>query len=87
MTNLEIYYEVHNCKMLIIFEIFKQWKYYLKKNRHFIVVLINHVNLQYFIIIKKLIRCQTKWAEKLTVYNFIIKHYFEKTNSADMFNY
>ncbi len=45
-----------------------------------IKIFIDHLNLKYFMIIKKLIRRQTKWAEKLFEYNFKIIYQSEKQN-------
>ena len=46
----------------------------------------NHVNLQIFIElkIKRLNRCQARWVEMLTVFNFIIKHCPGVNNPIDM---
>ncbi len=53
-TVAELNYKIHNKKLLIIVDFFKQWKVYLKESRHQIQVYTNHKNLLYFMIIKVL---------------------------------
>ncbi len=45
-----------------------------------IKIFIDHLNLKYFMMIKELIRRQTKWAEKLSEYNFKIIYQSRKQN-------
>ena len=52
----ETRYETHDQKLLTIIMTFKQWKHYLKNSRHFIIVLIDHNNLYYFMITTSLNR-------------------------------
>ena len=56
LTDAELNYEIHNKKLLIIVDSFKQWKVYLKKSKHQIQVYINYKNLLYFTITKVLNR-------------------------------
>ena len=62
---------------------FKQWRHYLKNNRHFIIVLINHNNLHYFMITTSLNRRQVKWTLILVEYDFKIKYRTKNINSAN----
>ena len=47
-------YKTHNQKLLIIVEIFKVWKHYLKNNLKTIEIWSNHKNFRKFIKQKKL---------------------------------
>jgi len=58
----------------------KHWCFKLKCTDILIKIFIDHLNLKYFMITKKLIRRQTKWAEKLFEYNFKIIYQSEKQN-------
>ena len=80
LESAESNYDTHDLKLLIIVWAFKHWKHYLKSNSHLIWVLINHVNLWYFFMMKKLNQKQTHWVEKLAVFNFYIKYQTDKRN-------
>ena len=69
--------------MLIIVQIFKIWKYYLKNNLKTIEIWLNHNNFRKFIKQKKLNFKQVRWALTLTIYNFEIFHRFDKINSTN----
>ena len=70
---------------------FKQWKHYLKNNRHFIIILINYNNLCYFMITTSLNWRQVKWTLTFVEYNFEIKYRTRNinfaNNSSKRFNY
>ena len=70
--------------MLVIIESFKHWRHYLEGNTHPVLILSDHTNLQYFISIKELSRYQARWVEKLTAFDFIIKHHLRKKNPTDI---
>ena len=74
LKSVESNYDTHDLKLLIIIWVFKYWKHYLKNNFHLIWMLINHMNLWYFFMIKKLNQKQTCWAEKLVTFNFYIEY-------------
>ena len=76
-------YKTHDQKLLTIIMTFKQWKHYLKSSRHFIIVLINHNNLHYFMITTSLNRRQVKWTLILVEYDFEIKYHTKNINSAN----
>ncbi len=80
MISAECNYEIYNKELLTIIWCLKHWYFELKCTDISIKIFINHLNLKYFIIIKKLIRWQTKWAEKLFEYNFKIIYQSEKQN-------
>ncbi len=80
MISAECNYEIYNKELLTIIQCLKHWRFELKYTDILIKIFIDHLNLKYFMIIKKLIRRQTKWAEKLFEYNFKIIYQSEKQN-------
>ncbi len=80
MILAECNYEIYNKELLIIICCLKHWCSELKCTDILIKIFINHLNLKYFMIIKELTRRQTKWAEKLSEYNFKIIYQSEKQN-------
>ena len=72
MIFAECNYEIYDKELLIIIRCLKHWCFKLKCMNILIKIFIDHLNLKYFMIIKKLIRWQAKWAEKLSEYNFKI---------------
>jgi len=80
MIFAECNYEIYDKELLIIIRCLKHWCSELKCTDISIKIFIDHLNLKYFMIIKELIRWQTKWAEKLFEYNFKIIYQSEKQN-------
>ncbi len=80
MIFVECNYEIYDKELLTIIQCLKHWHFKLKCTDISIKIFIDHLNLKYFMIIKKLIRWQTKWAEKLFKYNFKIIYQSEKQN-------
>ena len=80
MISAECNYEIYNKELLTIIWCLKHWRFELKCTDISIKIFIDHLNLKYFMIIKKLIRRQTRWAEKLFEYNFKIIYQSEKQN-------
>ena len=83
MISAKQQYETHDQELLAIIMVFKQWRHYLEGSAHSVEVLTDHNNLWDFMNIRLLNERQVKWAMKLAVYNFVILHYSEKSNSAD----
>ena len=86
MTDIETHYKAHNRELLAIIEVFKHWQYYLEGSRYPIVVKSDHTNLWAFMNpkMKRLNGCQARWAEILTIFDFIIKHYPGISNPTDV---
>ncbi len=80
MISAKCNYEIYDKELLTIIWCLKHWRFKLKCTDISIKIFINHLNLKYFMIIKKLIRWQIKWAEKLFEYNFKIIYQSEKQN-------
>ena len=83
MIFAKICYETHDQKLLSIIMTFKQWKHYLKNNRHFIIILIDYKNLHYFMITTSLNRRQIKWTLIFVECNFKIKYRTKNINFAN----
>ena len=81
LTDAELNYKIHDKKLLVIVNSFKQWRVYLKESRHQIQVYTNHKNLLYFTITKVLNRRQIKWSKELSLYNFQIQYQKKSENS------
>ncbi len=80
MIFAECNYEIYDKELLIIIRCLKHWHLKLKCTNISIKIFINHLNLKYFMIIKKLTQWQAKWAEKLSEYNFKIIYQLKKQN-------
>ncbi len=73
-------YKIYDKELLTIICCLKHWYSELKCTDILIKIFIDHLNLKYFMIIKELTWQQTKWAEKLSEYNFKIIYQSEKQN-------
>ena len=58
-------YKVKKQKLLIIVNVCKKWRHYVEEFTHSIRVVIDHVNLWQFLIIKILSRRKTRWWKRL----------------------
>ena len=67
--------------MLAIIHMFDEWSHYLWGAQEQIEVLTDHQNLTYFRKPQNLNRRQACWALDLKEHNFIIKHWWGKSNS------
>ena len=47
-TAVELNYNIHDKELLVIFEAFKIWQYYLEGPAYPINIVIDHKNLEYF---------------------------------------
>ena len=75
---------MHDKELLAIVELFKHWRHYLEGSKYPIIVLSNHANLCYFMMIIKLNRRQARWVEKLAAFDFTIQYYPGSKNPADV---
>jgi hypothetical protein len=75
-------YEIYDKELLIIIRCFEQWKLelILTELDVSVKVLIDHKNLEYFMITKQLNQRQNRWAQFLVDFNFVIIYLFEKFN-------
>jgi len=61
----------------------KQWSFYLEGANHKVLIQCDQKSLEYFQTSKVLCRRQTRWAEILSCYDFVITHFEGKKDSAD----
>jgi hypothetical protein len=73
-------YEIYDKELLTIIRCFEQWRTELQSVEKSINVLIDHKSLEYFMMIKKLNRRQTRWVEFLAEFDFKIAYQSEKKN-------
>jgi len=73
LSGSELNYNTHNKELLAIFEAFKTWRHYLESLHHAIDIITNHKNLEYFVTMKTLTRCQACWSEYLLAFNMVIQ--------------
>jgi len=71
-TAPELNYDIHDKKLLAIFEAFKIWRHYLERSASPIDVVMDHKNLEYFSTTKILTHRQAKWSEYLFQFNLVI---------------
>lgn len=83
MTSAEKNYHTGDGEMLAIVEAFKVWRHYLEAPAVSVLILTDHEALQSFMTTKVLNRRQTRWAEMLAAYDFLIQWRRGKDNPAD----
>ncbi len=82
LTSIECNYEIYDKELLTIMRCVEQWRFELLfiESNVLIKMLIDHKNLKYFMFIKQLNRRQSKWAQFLTDFHFVITYLLEKFN-------
>jgi hypothetical protein len=82
LASIECNYEIYDKKLLTIVRCFEQWRSELLFIEFDVSIkmLTNHKNLKYFMITKQLNRRQSKWAQFLANFHFVITYLFEKSN-------
>ena len=83
LKSAEINYSTEEQKMLTIVCAFAQWRHYLKSVRHQVLMLTDHLNLQFFMMTMMLNWWQAHWAEKLSAYDFWVKYWAGRKNPTD----
>ena len=85
---VEINYHIYNKKLLIIIRCFEHWRSELAHTKLFIQIFIDHQALKIFIKNKQLIRCQARYLNILSDFNFKIIFRVDKANiKADALTY
>jgi hypothetical protein len=82
LVSIECNYEIYDKELLTIMRCFEQWRSELlfTESNVSIKMLIDHKNLKYFMFIKQLNQRQSRWAQFLTDFHFVIIYLFEKSN-------
>jgi len=60
LSPVEQNYEIHDKEMLAIIRALEEWKHFLEGARHPVEIWTDHKNLEYFMMAKKLNRCQAR---------------------------
>jgi hypothetical protein len=68
----ELNYAIYDKELMVIIEVFKEWKYYLIGIKHKIKVYTDYKNLTTFTIMKELNKRQIRWYEFLSEFDFEI---------------
>ncbi len=82
LVSIECNYEIYDKELLTIVRCFEQWRLELLFIEFDVSVkmLIDHKNLEYFMFTKQLNRRQSKWAQFLIDFHFVIIYLFDKSN-------
>jgi len=72
-NSVELNYDVHDKKLLAIYETFKKWCHYLEGTLRPVDIVTDHKNLTYFSGSKLLTRRQAHWSECLAQFNLLIR--------------
>jgi len=70
LSPVEWNYEIHDKEMLAIIHALEEWRHFLERARHLVEIWIDHKNLEYFMMAKKLNRCQARWSLYLARFDF-----------------
>ncbi|HEX4372953.1 MAG TPA: ribonuclease H family protein [Puia sp.] len=70
----EINYDVYDKELLAIVQVMDTWRHYCQGAKHKVTIYSDHKNLTYFTTTKQLTRRHARWAQKLSRFNFEIKH-------------
>ena len=76
-------YGMGESEMLAIVEACKQWRHYVEGATHRVVVIIDHANLQRFLVDKTLNRREARWWERLSGLDLVIEYRPRRLNPAD----
>jgi len=74
LSSVERNYEIHNKEMLAIIHALEEWRYFLEGVTHLVEIWTDHKNLEYFMMAKKLNRCQAHWSLHLARFDFLLHH-------------
>jgi len=74
LSPVERNYEIHDKEMLAIIHALEEWRHFLERARHLVEIWMDHKNLKYFMMAKKLNHCQAHWFLYLAQFNFKLIH-------------
>jgi len=70
LSLVEWNYEIHDKEMLAIIHMLEEWRHFLEGARHLVEIWMDHKNLEYFMMAKKLNHCQACWSLYLAHFDF-----------------
>jgi len=74
LSSVEQNYEIHDKEMLAIIRVLEEWRHFLKGATHPVEIWTDYKNLKYFMMAKKLNRCQARWSLHLARFDFLLHH-------------
>ena len=74
LNPVEQNYEIHDKEMLAIIHAMEEWQHYLEGTPCQFEVWMDHKNLEYFHMSKKLNQQQAQWSLHLSQFNFMLHH-------------
>ncbi|PRP78085.1 hypothetical protein PROFUN_13894 [Planoprotostelium fungivorum] len=80
MQPAELNYDTHDKELLAIIESLKGWQHYTMETSTPFEIITDHNNLKYFMTSKSLNRCQVRWWQFLSDFNFTLSHRPGKEN-------
>ena len=79
LSPVERNYEIHNKEMLAIVQALEEWRHFLEGTEHQFDIWMDHKNLEYFMMAKRLNWRQPHWSLLLARFNFLLHHQPGKT--------
>ncbi len=77
-NSIECNYKIYNKEFMIIVYAFKKWWSELEDFIYSVEMIMNHKNLEYFMLTKQLNHHQARWSEFLSRFNYCIVYHFNK---------
>jgi len=74
LSLVEQNYEIHDKEMLAIVRALEEWRHFVEGAEHRCEIWMDHKNLEYFMMAKKLDRRQARWSLFLARFDFIMHH-------------
>jgi len=74
LSSMERNYEIYDKEMLAIICVLEEWRHFLEEATHPVEIWTDHKNLEYFMMAKKLNRCQAHWSLHLARFDFLLHH-------------
>ena len=79
LSPVERNYEIHDKEMLEIVQALEEWRHFLEGTKHQFKIWMDHKNLKYFMMAKKLNQRQAWWSLLLARFDFLLHHQPGKT--------
>jgi len=74
LSSVERNYEIHDKEILAIICALEEWRHFLEGATYLVEIWIDHKNLEYFMMAKKLNRHQARWSLHLARFDFLLYH-------------
>jgi hypothetical protein len=74
LSAVEWNYEIHDKEMLAVIQAPEDWHHFLEGAHHEVEIWMDHKNLEYFMLAKKLNQRQAQWSLYLSRFNFSMHH-------------